>query len=195
MNTLQKKLKKVRTSYVQLINSKEIKSYIKNITDNLSHLITKDKETLIKENDNGKYENVYDLILNTQNDNNDQISFLALVTFHHKQGGVIECTFPNKETIIGSENLNMLVDKNNEKLNTKELVLEFILNNLVNYCLMDGIHLVNNDSSFFFIHDLTKILYCFSYYVQKKTDNEENNIEDDFQENIRGCIQKSICIV
>ena len=195
MNTLQKKLKKVRTSYVQLMNSKEIKSYIKNITDNLSHLITKDKETLIKENDNGKYENVYDLIPNTQNDNNDQISFLALVTFHHKQGGVIECTFPNKETIIGSANLNMLVDKNNEKLNTKELVLEFILNNLVNYCLMDGIHLVNNDSSFFFIHDLPKIIYCFSYYIQKKTDNEENNIEDDFQENIRGCIQKSICIV
>ena len=195
MNTIQKKLKKVRTSYVQSINSKEIKSYIKNITDNLSHLITKDKETLIKENDNGKYENAYDLIPNSQNHNNDQILFLALVTFHHKQGGVIECTFPNKETIIGSEKLNALVDKNNEKLNTKELVLEFILNNLVNYCLMDGIHLVNNDSSFFFIHDFPKIIYCFSYYVQKKTDNEDNNIEDDFQENIRGCIQKSICIV
>ena len=149
MNTIQKKLKKVRTSYVQSINSKEIKSYIKNITDNLSHLITKDKETLIKENDNGKYENAYDLIPNSQNHNNDQILFLALVTFHHKQGGVIECTFPNKETIIGTEKLNVLVDKNNEKLNTK-LVLEFILNNLVNYCLMDGIHLVNNDSSFFF---------------------------------------------
>ena len=34
-----------------------------------------------------------------------------------------------------------------------------------------------------------------SYYVQKKTDDKENIIEDDFQENIRGCIQKSICIV
>ena len=195
MNTFHKKLKKVRANYVQSINSKEIISYINNITDTLSYLIRKDKNALIKENNNGKYENAYDLVANTENNNNNYILFLALVTFHHKQGGVIECTFPNKEAIIKSEKLNSLIDKNNEKINSKELVLEFILNSLVNYCLIDGIHLVNNNSSFFFIHDFPKIIYCFYYYIQKKTDNEENNIEDDFQENIRGCIQKSICIV
>jgi len=197
MKTLEKKFKRVRTSVVQSMNIKEITTYLKSISENLSSLIKKDKEAIIKENNNGKYENAYDFIPsnNNSNNNNDYILFLALVTFHHKQGGVVECTFPPKEEIISSKKLDILIDINNEKIKTSELVLDYILNNLVNYCLIDGIHLVNEDSNFFFMHDFSKILYCFSYYIQKKTDNNENNIEDDFQENIRGCIQKSICIV
>ena len=195
MKSLEKNFKKFRSNVVQSMNSKEINSYLKSISENLSYLIKKNKNDIIKENDNGKYENAYDLIEETENNNNEQILFLALITFHHKQGGVVECTFPPKEEIISKDILNSLIDKNNEKINTKELVLEYILNNLINYCLIDGIHLVDNDSNFFFIHDFPKILYCFSYYIQKNTDNGENNIEDDFQENIRGCIQKSICII
>ena len=195
MKNLEKKFKKVRSNMVQSMNIKEITTYLKTISENLTNLIKKDKETIMKENDNGKYENAFDLINAEGNNNNDQILFLALVTFHHKQGGVVECTFPPKEEIISSDKLDGLIDKNNEKINSKELVLDFILNNLVNNCLIDGIHLVDTDSNFFFIHDLNKIVYCFSYYVQKKTDDKENKIEDDFQENIRGCIQKSICIV
>ena len=195
MKNLEKKFKNVRSNVVQSMNIKEITTYLKTISENLSILIKKDKETIMKENDNGKYENAFDLINSKGNNNNDYILFLALVTFHHKQGGVVECTFPPKEQIISSDKLDGLIDKNNEKINTKELVLEFILNNLVNNCLIDGIHLVDTDSNFFFFHDLNKILYCFSYYVQKKTDDMENQTEDDFQENIRGCIQKSICII
>ena len=48
------------------------------------------------------------------------------------------------------------------------MVLDFILNKLINYCLIDGIHLVDTDSSFFIIHELPKVLYCFTYYIQKK---------------------------
>ena len=195
MKTLGKKYKKIRSNVVQSINSKEINSYLKSISENLSYLINKNKNDIIKENDNGKYENAYDLIDKTENNNNEQILFLALITFHHKQGSVVECTFPQKDEIISNNLMDSLIDENNEKINTKELALDYILNNLVNYCLIDGIHLVDIDSNFFIIHDFPKILYCFSYYIQKKTDNEENNIEDDFQENIRGCIQKSICIV
>ena len=195
MKNLEKKFKKVRSNVVQSMNIKEITTYLKTISENLTNLIKKDKETIMKENDNGKYENAFDLINAEGNNNNDQILFLGLITFHHKQGGVVECTFPPKEEIISSGKLDGLIDKNNEKINSKELVLDFILNNLVNNCLIDGIHLVDTDSNFFFIHDLNKIVYCFSYYVQKKTDDNENQIEDDFQENIRGCIQKSICIV
>ena len=190
-----KKFKKVRSNVVQSMNIKEITTYLKTISENLSNLIKKDKDTIMKENNNGKYENAFDLINAKENNNNDQILFLALITFHHKQGGVVECTFPPKEKIISSGKLDELVDKNNEKINSKELVLDFILNILVNNCLIDGIHLVDTDSNFFFIHDLNRIIYCLSYYVQKKTDDNENKIEDDFQENIRGCIQKSICIV
>ena len=196
MKSLEKKFKKVRSNVVQSINSKEINTYIKSISDNLSYLMKQDRNDIIKENDNGKYENAYDLIeINENNNINDHILFLALITFHHKQGGVVECTFPPKEEILSNEKLNILIDENNEKINTKELVLEYILNNLVNYCLIDGIHLSDKEPDFFFIHDFPKILYCLSYYIQKNTDNGENNIEDDFQENIRGCIQKSICIV
>ena len=195
MKNLGKKFKKVRSNVVQSMNIKEITTYLKTISENLSNLIKKDKDTIMKENNNGKYENAFDLINAKENNNNDQILFLALITFHHKQGGVVECTFPPKEKIISSGKLDELVDKNNEKINSKELVLDFILNILVNNCLIDGIHLVDTDSNFFFIHDLNKIIYCLSYYVQKKTDDKENIIEDDFQENIRGCIQKSICIV
>ena len=194
MKNIEKKFKKVRSNMVQSMNIKEITTYLKTISENLSNLIKKDKETIMKENDNGKYGNAFDLI-NTKDNNNDQILFLALITFHHKQGGMVECTFPPREKIISGDKLDGLIDKNNEKINSKELVLDFILNNLVNYCLIDGIHLVDTDSNLFFIHDLNKIIYCFSYYVQKKTDDKENKIVDDFQENIRGCIQKSICIV
>ena len=197
MKTLEKKFKQVRSSVQQSMNIKEINSYLKSISENLSSLIKKDKNILIKENDNGKYENAYDFIPINENNrnNNDHILFLALLTFHHKEGGVMECTFPSKEEIISSNKLNMLIDLNNEKIKSSELVYDLIKNNLVNYCLIDGIHLVDTDSCFFFIHDFPKILYCFSFYIQKKTDDNENKIEDDFQENIRGCIQKSICIV
>ena len=192
MKSLEKKLKRYRTNVVQSMNIKEINTYLKNISENLSYLIKKDKNNIRKENDNGKYENAYDLIAG---DNDDQILFLALITFHHKQGGVVECTFPSKEEIISDKKLNPLVDTKNEKIKNKNLVMEYILNNLINNCLIDGIHLTNNEANFFFIHDFPKILYCFSYYIQKSTDNGENNIQDDFQENIRECIQKSICIV
>ena len=152
----------------------------------------KDKELLIKDNDYGKYENSYDFILKNEKDNND-ILFLALVTFHHRQGGIIECTFPQKEQIISEGKLNSLIDEKSENLNKNELVLDFILNKLINYCLIDGIHLVDTDSSFFIIHELPKVLYCFTYYIQKKA--KDNEIEDNFQENIRGCIQKAFCVV
>ena len=145
MKNLGKKFKKVRSNVVQSMNIKEITTYLKTISENLSNLIKKDKDTIMKENNNGKYENAYDLINTKENNNNDQILFLALITFHHKQGGVVECTFPPKEKIISSGKLDELVDKNNEKINSKELVLDFILNILVNNCLIDGIHLVDTD--------------------------------------------------
>ena len=194
MKSLEKKIKRYRTNVLQSMNIKEINTYLKNISENLSYLIKKGKNNIRKENNNGKYENAYDFIEKSQI-NDDSILFLALITFHHKQGGMLECTFPSKEEIISGQKLNPLIDTKNEKIKNKNLVMESIINNLVNNCLIDGIHLTNNDSNVFIIHDFPKIIYCFSFYIQKNTDNEENNIQDDFQENIRGCIQKSICIV
>jgi hypothetical protein len=193
MKKFGKTFKKVRNNVIQSINSEGINSYLKVLSENLSYIMKKDKELLIKDNDYGKYENSYDFILKNENNNNNDILFLALVTFHHRQGGVIECTFPQKEQIISEGKLNSLIDEKNENLNKNELVLDFILNKLINYCLIDGIHLVDTDSSFFIIHELPKVLYCFTYYIQKKA--KDNEIEDNFQENIRGCIQKAFCVV
>lgn len=194
MKKIEKKFKRVRNSVVQSINSRPINLYIKLISENLSSIMKKPKELLIKENHTQKYENSYDIIPDNE-DRENHILFLALVTFHHKEGGVIECTFPNKEKILTEGKLNSLIDEKNDKIKEDKLVLDLILNKLINYCLIDGIHLFDNESLFFFIHELPKVLYCFSYFIQKKTDDGENNIEDSFQENIRGCIQKSICIV
>ena len=167
MKSLEKNFKKFRSNVVQSMNSKEINSYLKSISENLSYLIKKNKNDIIKENDNGKYENAYDLIEETENNNNEQILFLALITFHHKQGGVVECTFPPKEEIISKDILNSLIDKNNEKINTKELVIEYILNNLINYCLIDGIHLVDNDSNFFLFMIFQKFYIVFLIIFKK----------------------------
>ena len=169
MKTLGKKYKKIRSNVVQSMNSKEINLYLKLISENLSNLINKDKEAILKENDNGKYENAYDLIRNIENNNiNNHILFLALITFHHKEGAMVECTFPSKEEIISSEKLSSLVDENNEKINSKNLVLDYILSNLVNYCLIDGIHLTDNDSNFFLFMIFLKFYIVFHILFKLK---------------------------
>ena len=194
MKSIENKYKQTKNNVRHTMNNKEIISYLKDFSENLSILIQKDKKEIENENNNGKYENAYDLVFKPEdNYTSNHVIFLALITFHHKLGGVIECTFPPKEILNTNMELKSYVDNN--KFTTTESVLDYISNNLVNYCLMDGIHLVNKDASFFIIHDFKKPLYCLSYYIQKKTDNEENKIEDSFQENIRGCIQKSICII
>ena len=192
MNTRDKS--KNKKNEVKSTDSHGITNYLKKFVDNLSSLINQDKGKIEEDNNSGKYENAYDLIFNKDNKyNNNNILFIALITFHHKLGGIIECTFPPKENLNDNDELKSLVD--NGCFDSTNSVLEFILNNLVNNCLIDGIHLTNNDTNIFFIHDFQKPLYCLSYYIQKKTDNNKNKIEDNFQENIRGCIQKSICIV
>ncbi len=194
MKTTENKTKKTKNDTTQAVNNKDIIFYIKNFSENLSSLIINDKNKSLSQNHNEKYETAYDtLFTNDIPYNNNHILFISLITFHHKLGGIIECTFPPKEELISNEELNSLIDKDN--FPNSESVIEHISNNLVNYCLIDGIHLTNNDTNFFFIHDFKKPLYCISYYIQKKTDKKENNTEDNFQENIRGCIQKSICIV
>ena len=65
MKSLEKNFKKIRSNVVQSMNSKEINFYFKSISENLSYLIKKDKSDILKENDNGKYENAYDLIEKT----------------------------------------------------------------------------------------------------------------------------------
>lgn len=196
MKSIEKKINKAKDKAIQLIDNKDIIFCIKNISENISSLIKSDKSLEPNKNFNEKYKSSFSTIFtNDTSYNNNHILFISLITFHHKLGGIIECTFPPKEELIFNEGIISLIDNDKSIYSSAESIIEHISNHLVNYCLTDGIHLTNNDTNFFFIHEFKKPLYCISYYIQKKTDNNENNIEDDFQENIRGCIQKSICIV
>ena len=94
-----------------------------------------------------------------------------------------------------SNELLSLIEENSETNNSIESILNTINSQLINYSLMDGIHLVDTDTQIYFLHNLKKPIYCLSYYVQVKTGNGNPEKEDSFQENIRECIQKAICIV
>ena len=72
-------------------------------------------------------------------------------------------------------------------------LLKDIMSQLTILCLPDGIHAIERDSEFFFLQNYNQILYCtFSYY---QIETNKRNVVDEFQENVRNSIQKSICIV
>ena len=173
-----------------------IYSNLKSFTDLLSSLSSKDKEIIDLDNDYDNYEDAYKSIeIKKKNKITNQLIFLALVSFHQKKGSVIECTLPKREDLQKNPIIKTLF---NLKFSTEKELLDDLFNQLTNYALTDGIHLVNKDTQFFFIHSYQKPLYCLSHYVQIKTDEKmesDKNVIDDFQENERNCIQKALCVV
>ena len=169
---------------------------LKTMADLLSSLSNKDKEIIDLDNDYDNYEGAYTSIELSNNEKiKDHLIFLALVSFHQKKGSVIECTFPKEENLQNNPVIKTLL---NIKFQTKKAIMDDLFNQLTNYALCDGIHLVNRDTQFFFIHRYQKPLYCLSHYVQIKTELDESNNSttiDDFQENERNCIQKALCVV
>ena len=181
----------------QAFNLKSINQEIKLLTEQFLSLTKKDNSEIDTKNINDKYELTYnpisnhDSILETNN-----LLYLALISFHQKKGSVIELTFPPVDKLISepSDELKNLVEENNSN-NNIESIISSINSQLVNYSLMDGIHLVDNDTQIYILHNYKKPIYCLSYYVQVKTGNGFPQKEDSFQENVRECIQKAVCIV
>ena len=169
---------------------------LKSLADSLSSLCSRDKQIIDLDNDYDNYEGAYNSIEISKNKKiSDHLIFLALVSFHQKKGSVIECTFPKRENLQKNPIIKTLF---NLKFNNEKNILDDLFNQLTNYALTDGIHLVNKDTEFFFIHSYQKPLYCLSHYVQIKTVIDESNNSstiDDFQENERNCIQKALCVV
>ena len=95
----------------------------------------------------------------------------------------------NKES---KEYLDSLCDKNNKDLNSIEKVVDNINYQLTYLCMPDGAHILKNDSQFFLIQNLPKILYGISCYRQLQTTPA---MKEDEQENTRDYIQKAMCIV
>ena len=169
---------------------------LKSFSDLLSSLSKLDKQMIDIDNDYDNYEDCYKTIeISKKNKISNHLLFLALVSFHQKKGSVIECTLPKREDIQKNPILKTLF---NFKFNTEKALLNDLFTLLTNYALTDGIHLVDKDTEFFFIHNYQKPLYCLSRYVQVQTNEKEEsdeNVVDDFQKNERNCIQKALCIV
>ena len=191
-------LAKMKETFTQSFNIKSINKEIKSISELLVSLTKKENPENSNEINYGKYELDYKKISNTDNIvESNNILYLALVSFHQKKGSVIELTFPPIDKIISepNEELKSLIEENDPKNNNIESILNNMNSQIINYSLMDGIHLVDNDTQIYFLHNLKKPIYCLSYYVQVKTGAGNPPKEDSFQENVRECIQKAICIV
>ena len=169
---------------------------LKSFSDLLSSLSKLDKQMIEIDNDYDNYEDCYKTIeIPKKNKISNHLLFLALVSFHQKKGSVIECTLPKREDLQNNPILKSLF---NFKFNTEKALLDDLFTLLTNYALTDGIHLVDKDTEFFFIHSYQKPLYCLSRYVQVQTneiEESEETVVDDFQKNERNCIQKALCIV
>ena len=118
---------------------------------------------------------------------NKPILFIAIISFHHKKGSIIEYTYPSKEELLkNNEDLSFLIE-NSDK--TKENLIDDLFFQLTCVCLPDGIHASNRDTQFFIIQDYKYPLYGISCYEQIKS------FRDDSVENTRFSIQKSVCII
>ena len=119
------------------------------------------------------------------------ILLIAVVTFHHKKGSIIEFTYPPQSELLSNPQTLSYLQSLSPSL-TPFQTLETILTQLTYLCLPDGTHSTNKDSQYFLIQNLNKLLYGISTYEQLQT---TSLIKEDDNENLRQCVQKSMCIV
>ena len=148
---------------------------------------TKNIQNNINQNEfQKKYEpNLY--YYNSFPDLSSPILFIAIVSFHHKKGSIVEYTYPSKDDLIKNNKIIPYLIENTSK--TKENLIDELFFQLTCVCLPDGIHASNRDTQFFIIQDYKYPLFGISCYEQIKS------FRDDTEENTRFSIQKSICII
>ena len=124
------------------------------------------------------------------------ILYIGVISFNQKKGAVVEFIYPDCDALKNNDEsktyLESLIDKNNKKLDSIEKVIENINYQLTYLCMPDGAHILKNDSQFFLIQNLSKLLYGISCYRQLQTTTA---MKEDEQENTRDYIQKAMCIV
>ena len=112
------------------------------------------------------------------------VLFTASVGFHHKKGSIVEATYPHEEQLLQDSFLKLLSDEAPQKTLTK------LFESLVNYCLPDGVHLVDEDISMFILQNFNVPLYGVSCYKQLSTSSKTID-----SENVRNCVQKAIVVI
>ena len=124
------------------------------------------------------------------------ILYIAVISFNQKKGAIVEFTYPDIDSLKNNqeskEYISSLIDKENKSLDSFDKVIENINYQLTYLCMPDGAHILKNDSQFFLIQNLPKILYGISCYRQIETTPA---MKEDEQENTRDCVQKAMCIV
>ena len=124
------------------------------------------------------------------------ILYIAVISFNQKKGAIVEFIYPDIDTLKNNtesnEYLASLCDKENKSLDSVDKVIENINYQLTYLCMPDGAHILKNDSQFFLIQNLPKLLYGISCYRQLETTPA---MKEDEQENTRDCVQKAMCIV
>ena len=123
------------------------------------------------------------------------ILYIAVVSFNHKKGSIIEFTYPDKENLLEKNEESKLYFESlippNSSLTT-ENVFDNINNQLTYLCMPDGAHSLKSDSQFFLIQNFSKILFGISCFRQIKVTQA---MKEDEQENTRDSVQKSMCII
>ena len=126
------------------------------------------------------------------------ILYIAVVSFNHKKGSIIEFTYPEKEELL-EKNLesklffeSLITEEDKKNSITKEKIFDNINNQLTYLCMPDGAHSLTSDSQFFLIQNFSKILFGISCYRQIKVTQA---MKEDEQENTRDSVQKSMCII
>ena len=123
------------------------------------------------------------------------ILYIAVVSFNHKKGSIIEFTYPDKEELLeknieSKKFFESLIPSDNSL--TKEKIFDDINNQLTYLSMPDGAHSLTSDSQFFLIQNFSKILFGISCYRQIKVTQA---MKEDEQENTRDSVQKSMIII
>ena len=177
--------------YYQLINTFKYYNHQKNNNNIKYSSITNQIEELPK-----KLNSINNQIINSKKDSfyyydpfpslQSPILLIALISFHHKKGSIIEYSYPPKEVLHKNSNILYLIKNKNL---TIEKFVEDLFQKLTYICLPDGIHCTKSDTQFFIIQDYDFPVYGISCYEQIKSQR------DDTIENTRHFIQKSLCIL
>ena len=195
LNFVKKKITEVTqtavNSAVNLLEDNQSGDYLKDL-----YIVLRNKQLYIDQETYKKNYIPLNKYYKPEPQTSNPILYIAVISFNQKKGAIVEFTYPDIETLKSTEESNLylssLCDKENKSLNTVDKVIENINYQLTYLCMPDGAHILKNDSQFFLIQNLPKLLYGISCYRQLETTQA---MKEDEQENTRDCVQKAMCIV
>ena len=194
-NFVKKKITEVTqtavNSAVNLLEDNQSGDYLKDL-----YIALRNKQLYIDQEEYNKNYSPLNKYYKPEPQTSNPILYIAVIYFNQKKGAIVEFTYPDIETLKSNEESNLylssLCDKENKSLNSVDKVIENINYQLTYLCMPDGAHILKNDSQFFLIQNLPKLLYGISCYRQLETTQA---MKEDEQENTRDCVQKAMCIV